>query len=289
MDSAEYYFRKELRDGKDFNNQHAGAKGLAELYQKLKKPDSVARYYQYAYSMSDSIYKKRTAKEVERIKTMYDYTRYQETAHQESEKAILANRRLLISLFFILAITLLASWLFFARKEIEANYQRAIQELYIINARNEKLRKNVTANLLQITENEERISQLKKKLGRYGKLVYFGSEKVDNNLMLSPNYQKIKDIAYKGKVIQKNEWDIIRQLIIEYFPGYYDFLTSKLEVNSVEYQICLLLRLHFKTGEIANMINVTPPYISKISTGVMKNLFKKKGSSKELAKELKKF
>lgn len=289
LDSAEYYFRKELCAGKDFNNQHAGAKGLVELYQKLKKPDSVAKYYQYAYSMGDSIYKKRTAKEVERIKAIYDYTRNQEIAHQESEKAILANRRLLLSLLFILAITLLASWLYFARKEIEKNYQRAIHELDIINAKNEKLRKDATANMLLITENEERISQLKKKLGRYGKLVYFGSEKVENDLMLSPNYQKIRDIAYRGKVIQKSEWDMIYHLIIEYFPGYYDFLTSRLEVNSIEYQICSLLRLHFKTVEIANMINVTPPYISKISTEVMKKLFKKKGSSKELAKELKNF
>ena len=42
LDSAEYYFRKELRKGKDFNNQNAGAKGMAELYQRLHKPDSVA-------------------------------------------------------------------------------------------------------------------------------------------------------------------------------------------------------------------------------------------------------
>ena len=31
-DSAEYYFRKELRTGKDFNNQSAGAYGLSLLY-----------------------------------------------------------------------------------------------------------------------------------------------------------------------------------------------------------------------------------------------------------------
>ena len=34
LDSAEYYFRKELSDGKDFDNQHSGALGLSELYQK---------------------------------------------------------------------------------------------------------------------------------------------------------------------------------------------------------------------------------------------------------------
>ena len=40
-DSAEYFFRKELYDGKDFNNQNAASKGLAELYQRLHQPDSV--------------------------------------------------------------------------------------------------------------------------------------------------------------------------------------------------------------------------------------------------------
>jgi hypothetical protein len=48
----------------------------------------------------------------------------------------------------------------------------------------------------------------------------------------------------------------------------------------------LLLRLHFKAGEIANMLGVSPPYISKICTTVFAVLFNKKGSSRELAKEL---
>ncbi|MFS6554295.1 hypothetical protein VPJ68_02105, partial [Parabacteroides distasonis] len=41
-DSAEYYFRKELRDGKDFNNQNMGAHGLAQLFQQTNRPDSAA-------------------------------------------------------------------------------------------------------------------------------------------------------------------------------------------------------------------------------------------------------
>ena len=31
LDSAEYYFRKELKDGKDFNNQNGGAKGFSPV------------------------------------------------------------------------------------------------------------------------------------------------------------------------------------------------------------------------------------------------------------------
>ena len=88
LDSAEYYFRKELHDGKDYNNQNAAATGLSEFYQHLNLPDSSAKYALYAYTMLDSLYAQRTTKEVERMQAMYDYTRHQKIAQQEKEKAM---------------------------------------------------------------------------------------------------------------------------------------------------------------------------------------------------------
>ena len=168
------------------------------------------------------------------------------------------------------------------------NLQNIAAQLDDYKRENYELKQNASANQWQIAENEKRISQLEKKLGKYSKLVFFGEEKMENDLKLSPNYQKLEEFAYKGLKLSENDWDIICNLISEYFPGFYDFLLLNLQVNSTEYHICLLLRLHFKTGEIANMLGVTPPYISKISTEILANLFGKKGSSKELSKELSK-
>lgn len=288
LDSAEFYFRKELRDGKDFNNQHAGSRGLVELYRNFHRPDSIAKYSLYAYAMSDSLYKKRAAKEVERIQAMYNYSRHQEVARKESERAALANRKLFICFIVLLAALLLSSWLYIARKKMIDNLQNIAAQLDDYKRENYELKQNASANQWQIAENEKRISQLEKKLGKYSKLVFFGEEKMENDLKLSPNYQKLEEFAYKGLKLSENDWDIICNLISEYFPGFYDFLLLNLQVNSTEYHICLLLRLHFKTGEIANMLGVTPPYISKISTEILANLFGKKGSSKELSKELSK-
>jgi tetratricopeptide (TPR) repeat protein len=87
LDSARYFFQKEINKGKDFNNQNAGAKGLALLYQKQHLPDSSAKYALYAYSMLDSLYAQRTTKEVERMQAMYDYGRHQQIAHQKIMEA----------------------------------------------------------------------------------------------------------------------------------------------------------------------------------------------------------
>ena len=108
LDSAEYYFRKELRDGKDFNNQNAGAKGMVELYQRLHKPDSVAKYSLYAYAMSDSLYARRTTKEVERMQAMYDYTRHQEIARLESEKAANEKTKRNVSIAILIFVVIVA-------------------------------------------------------------------------------------------------------------------------------------------------------------------------------------
>ena len=286
LDSAEYYFRKELREGKDFNNQNAGAKGMVELYQRLHKPDSVAKYSLYAYAMSDSLYARKTTKDVERIQAMYDYTRHQEIARQESVKAALAKRKLLISLVVLLAVLLLSSWLYIARKKLIEELQATSSELDRIKNENFELKRDASANQQQITENEKRIKQLEKKLGRYGKLVYFGVDKAEYDLKKSPDYLLIQEKAYKGHKLSSEDWDTISNLVNEYLPGFYDFILSQLKIDSTEYRICILLRLHFKAGEIANMLGVTAPYISKTSTEILLNMYAKRGSSKELYKVL---
>jgi hypothetical protein len=225
-------------------------------------------------------------KEVKRIQAMYDYSRQQEIARQETEKTTQANRMLLFSLIALLTISLIASWLYFARVQLIKKLQQVSIELTAAREELAELQQDSSVNHQSIMETEERIKQLERKLGKYGKIVYFGAEKIENDLQLSPNYQKIKDLAYKGGELQQHDWDIIYQLINEYLPGYHDFLTSNLKVNTADYQVCLLLRLHFKAGEIANMLGVSPPYISKICTTVFAVLFNKKGSSRELAKEL---
>ena len=288
LDSAEYYFRKELREGKDFNNQNAAAKGLVELYQKLHINDSIVKYSLYAYTMSDSLYAHRTTKDVERIQAMYNYTRNQDIAHKESKRAALANRRLLFSLIVLLGILLVSSWLYIARKKLIESYEKMAKELDDIKAEDNLLKQNATVNKQKINENEERIKQLEKKLGKYGKLVYFGAERLENNLQKSSSYKIIKDIAIKGQTLSQDDWETIENLVKEYIPGFYDFMVSNFRIDSVEYKICLLLRLHFKAGEIANMLGVTPAYISKTSTEILVGTFVKKGSSKELYKELSK-
>ena len=109
LDSAEYYFHKELHDGKDYNNQNAAAKGLSEFYQLIRQPDSVAKYSMYAYAMLDSLYTQRSTKEVERMQAMYDYTRHQIIAQHEKERASDEKTKRQFTIALLLMIVIVAS------------------------------------------------------------------------------------------------------------------------------------------------------------------------------------
>ena len=108
LDSAEYFFRKELRDGKDFNNQNAGSRGLALLYQKRHMPDSAAKYALYSYEMNDSVYAHMAMQEVERTHAMYDYSRNQRIAEEARDKAE-REQRIVWAVLTILVLLMMAS------------------------------------------------------------------------------------------------------------------------------------------------------------------------------------
>ena len=105
-------------------------------------------------------------------------------------------------------------------------------------------------------------------------------------MMDSFNYRKIRAKGKNGQLLTDSDWTTISSLLHEYIPGFYDFISTQTESTLIEYQIAALLRLHLKNGEIANMIGVSAAYISKISSEMYRRYYDRKGSTKELSKEL---
>ncbi|MBR3647333.1 MAG: hypothetical protein IKN59_02965 [Paludibacteraceae bacterium] len=107
-DSAEYYFRKEIATGRDFNNQNAGSRGLALLFQQTHRPDSAAKYALYSYAMNDSVYAQMATRDVNHMKAIYDYSHFQRVAEKEKEQAEKERSKrntIILSFLFLCAIS----------------------------------------------------------------------------------------------------------------------------------------------------------------------------------------
>ena len=108
LDSAEYMFRKELRDGKNLNNRIAGCKGLQMVYEQRRIPDSIAKYASLSYELNDSAYSLSEMQNIQKFQASYDYNHIKHKAEKkelEAEKAWLMV--ILVSVVFIISGTYL--------------------------------------------------------------------------------------------------------------------------------------------------------------------------------------
>ena len=293
LDSAEYFFRKELNDGNDFNNQNAGAKGLALLYQEKNMPDSAAKYALYAYEMNDSLYTQMVTDEIERMHAMYDYSNYQEIARKKTEEAReeRLNRQIAIGsiVFIVLFFSLVTYFLIRKEKKGLKKYLSILQELKQMRYETKSLKLHETEYRKLILEKEERIAELEKYASKYGKQLYFTTANAERCLHESVTYKRIAAIAARGQRLTDTDWKDISMIIAEYLPGFEDFMeVNRPQLKANEYPLCILLRMHFKAVEIAGMLNLSKSQVSQLCSDIMRKVFDKKGSSKELSANLSK-
>ena len=290
LDSAEFYFRKELREGKGFNNQHSAALGLAEFYQKLHLNDSVAKYILYAYAMSDSLYAQRSTKEVERMQALYDYTRHQEIARREQERASSEKSKRQLSIAILFGVTLLA--IYIIRKMYVDRKRRQVQ--YIRNL--EKL-EQTQSELLQLRSHAEEYNELiaiKESLYEEQNIVLQEQRKkklldhaeIDKRIIESDICKKILKNAYKKLTVE--ELRECRKFVLENLPEFNNLLLSKqYKINNNDFNVCVLFRLGIKSKEVSNLLGLSQGRISQICSKLLLGIFKKdKGGATELIEKL---
>ena len=277
LDSAEYWYRKELQDGKDFNNQNGGALGLAMIYEQRHQPDSAAKYYKYAYAMNDSMYAQMTTSEVERMQAMYDYTRHQEIAHREKE--IASNRAVVIwicvGIIVLLSLVtiIIIERINHKRLQIETKYMQSLDIIRQARQDIEKLKASSRENNELIAEKEMVIHEQKD---------FLKSLPTDSLIY--------KRFTIQGKEPSTEEWHQIEEMVFELFPQFQEFLNNYDGLmNDKERKACILIRAGFKPKNISNMLGVGPSYISNIRTEMLQRVFGKTGGPKEFDRIIRSF
>ena len=268
LDSAEFWFRKELSDGKDFNNQNAGAYGLAMVYGQRHQSDSAAKYYRYAYAMNDSMYAQQTTSTIERMQAMYDYTRHQEQAHLATVRASRIEKMVWICIGIILLLILIGyvvyEQLSHRRQEMESKYLRSLEII-----------KQARQDIILLKESQADNAKL---IAEKEKVIY---EQKDYLKTLPIDSLIYKQFSIKGQEPTQEEWQQIEGQVFELFPRFREFMENHVSLlNDKEYKTCILIRAGFKPKSISNMLNVGPSYISNIRTEMLKTLFGIVGSSK---------
>ena len=291
LDSAEYYFRKELCDGKDFNNQSAAAKGLTNLYQKLHRNDSAAKYAVYAYAMNDSLYAQRNTKDVERIQAMFDYSRNQELARREKENAANELRKLHFSISFSLLIFAIGIYIIYVlhREKLKQQklYKRNLEQLEQTQSEILQLRLHSDEYEALLAEKEKLLEQQQAEMQIRGKRLLTDCSTIEKNIRESGIYQILSEKQY-GQALNVDELRDCRKLVIENLPEFNNLLLSKqYKLNEKDFNVCILFRLGFRSKEVSNMLNITQGRVSQICNKILHEIFgEDTGGASELIAKL---
>ena len=244
--------------------------------------------------MNDSFYAQRATKEVEQTKGMYDYTRNQEIAQQEKEKAEkereVARTILGIFVLFVLTILYVARLLYKKRKREKEAYLQKVSDLAKAQTDIAKLRSlaehSEELNLL-IEEKQAEISKMADDIKSYKERLGSQKKTAEAQLQESIFYGELLKKAGKAEELTNEDWHQVNMLAIETLPNFYSFISSKkLELNDKEFKTCLLIRMYFTPKDIANMLGVSQAYITKMRNNMMPKLFGEEGNSKDLDERL---
>ena len=104
LDSAEYMFRKELRDGKDLNNQIAAYTGLEKVFEQRKNSDSIAKYANLGYVLNDSAYSLSEMQNMQQLQASYNYNHHKYLSEKRKLEAQVAWLLFALALLALLLI-----------------------------------------------------------------------------------------------------------------------------------------------------------------------------------------
>ena len=257
-DSAEICFRKELREGKDFNNQNAASRGLALLFQKTHQPDSAAKYALYSYAMNDSVYAHMATEEVERMKAMYDYNRHLKLAEAKSLEAQATRSLVWILSLFCLSIILSLYIVILRHKKREEEMVRREENLY--------------KRLVELEDSHKEKERFKRTIEQ------------EQRILNSTIAKHFRDLAQKpANLPSSTDWKSMLDMISRELPSFQALLCdNQLNLRQEEMNICMLIRLRFKPKEICNLTGLSSQNVTNIRKRLLYKIYgDESGGSKD--------
>ena len=293
IDSAEYFFRKELCEGKDLNNQIAGSKGLQKIYEKKKISDSIAKYANLGYILNDSAYSLSEMQNIQKLQASYNYNHHKQKAEEKAREAQKAYYTIFFLIIVIVAVLIFGSviaWLWYRHnrtkqqlKEIQyhqtqTQLEQAQSDLMELQEKNENASDLIQKKSKEVESLQAKLAQsLQNQSGR-------DHADLEDSLVNASITKELTSLLQSNPVQAATQGQMreLRKLVNVLIPNFYTGINSRQTLRPVEYEVCLLIRCHFKPAAISKLMGREEAYISNLRKGILLKAYGIKGSPKEL-------
>lgn len=293
LDSAEHFARKAIHTDEP-NNAEEGYMALYRLYQVKGQKDSVAKYAMLAYETNQAIYQQMNSETLQRMQSLYNYSRSQQTAEKNRHKAEMFRFWLICALALVLLMIIVLLLTIRHYRETEQEHATIRNQFATLQQEKSDLEELISRNdnqhSLEIEEKEMTIKALDAELQKYRKSkLYLDIAAATDALNAADIMKTFKEKAKGlGGVPTFEEWNELSQLVNEQLPHFIPELQERYPVISpIEIQLCLLIRLHFPNTQIATLLNRTESTVSKTKERLLEKIFPGVvGGAREFAQKL---
>ena len=266
LDSAAYWLGKIRQiDNPSLNIREAEAYAAWQMYEKMGAKDSALKYANISSERSDSLTKELMKNTCSVVQAQYERT---SLGRQVADKALEAERmKTTVLALLLILLTALSVFTYIIRKrraEVRRRELRHRQDIDTLTRTQTELQQ-----LLTLTE-EERDTLVKEKREAIERLQsmetlrrHINEATVEERLANSGIAQRFRQIA--GNPLcqpSAEEWQALRSMINSEVPGFYSTLNNGHVLRPDEYDLCILLRLHFKPLEISNLTGISQKSVS---------------------------
>ena len=282
LDSAQYYFRKAVGCGM----YEGGYKGLLAVYEKLNRSDSVAKYARLYAAANDSSFLHVNQEAVHRISALYNYSRQQKIAEEQAEKARAESRKKKILMGVVLL--LIAAAFYFRRRYMEKKHTLDKLKSEFAEA-TDRYDKNLQT--LQALEDDHRamIAQVKDELSEENARLKAKIEEMVSqsgisssvrkmqSFMESPIARRLMELRDKPlSPMTEQDKEMLVDTTRQFYPSFlYDLQHAK---NITPTGVCvgILSAMNFRSGDIANLLDLSFQQVSNIKKSISLALFNEK-------------
>lgn len=285
LDSVAYWLGKIRQiDNPSLNIREAAAYAAWQMYDKMGAKDSALKYATASSELSDSLTTEIMRNTCSVVQAQYERANLRS---QVVDKALEAERMKTTALAVALVLlAVLSTSVYIIRKrreEMRRREQRHRQDIDALTRAQTDLQQ-----LLTLTE-EERDALIKDKREAIERLQsletlqrYVDEATVEERLADSGIARRFRQIADNPLAHPTpEEWQELRSMINSEVPGFYSTLNNGHILRPDEYDLCILLRLHFKPLEISNLTSISQKNVSAIRRRLLQKVLGHDGKPAE--------
>ena len=293
-DSAEYYFRKELKESKDVNDHIAGSKGLQELYEEKRIPDSIAKYAKLSYELNDSAYLLSEMQNIQKFQASYNYNHHKLLAEQSEKKAQQSLNLLIVIIAIVIIISILVFFWFKSyqvkRKAEILQYRKDLEKLERLQTELQDICSEEKLSPWEIFEKKQgEIVTILNRVTEYKRKTKQPFANLEERLSKAPIVKRLKEYVNANPYQKASQADFaeLRSLLNEELPHFYTTLnTPHYTLSEIEYDVSMLLRVRFSPMDIHKLTGMSPGYVSNMRSRLLLRVYGVDGSPADYDKRI---